>query len=90
MKPCPHCQEINFKHAQECCSCAKPTGFPASDCSSRKAFEDWYEADAMPFETGWFIRDEDGDYLLPAVDNAWDGWQAAIAWKNKEDSHPKD
>lgn len=42
----------------------------------RKAFEVWFEADAMPAEANWFERDADGDYDFPTTQCSWDGWLA--------------
>jgi len=44
----------------------------------RKFFEEWYEADAMPAESGWFIRDEADPefYKLDHTQAAWEGWEA--------------
>lgn len=51
---------------------------------SRKAFEDWFEADAMPFEhSNWFAKDEDGNYKITNVDNSWEVWKAAVDWFKK-------
>jgi hypothetical protein len=44
----------------------------------RKAFEKWFEEDAMPSESGWFERDNDGSYVLGYVDAAWNGWNGKI------------
>jgi hypothetical protein len=43
----------------------------------RKAFEEWFEADAMPLESDWFRKDADGDYAQTHVDQSWSAWQAA-------------
>lgn len=63
---------------------AKPEsegGRSASPCSSRLAFENWFEADSMPFEhSNWFGLDEDEDYQIDAVDRSWDAWEAATKW----------
>lgn len=42
--------------------------------TERKLFEEWYEADAMPLETYWFERMNDGEYKLLCVEHAWHGW----------------
>lgn len=48
---------------------------------SRRAFERWFEDNAMPFEhSNWFRRRRDGSYKLTSVDNAWDAWMAAKGW----------
>jgi hypothetical protein len=47
-------------------------------CYSRLAFENWFEADSMPFEqSNWFARYDDGGYEMDSVDRSWDAWQAA-------------
>jgi hypothetical protein len=45
--------------------------------ASRKQFEAWYEANAMPLESNWFYREKDGGYKLNFVENTWEGWQAS-------------
>jgi hypothetical protein len=42
----------------------------------REAFQEWYEADAMPAEADWFKLDADGDYDHGPTYWAWRGWQA--------------
>ncbi len=45
--------------------------------AEQRAFENWYEADAMPLEhSNWFRCDNDGDYELDYVHWAWRGWLA--------------
>ena len=43
----------------------------------REAFENWYEANAMPLESDWFRRDfvDPEIYALDFVERSWDGWQ---------------
>jgi len=68
----------------------------AGDCHattcSRIAFEEWFENDAFPLEhSNWFLRDEDGDYKLSSVLNAWEAWEASrLFHANAEFSHPRD
>lgn len=47
---------------------------------TRREFEEWYAADAMPAEADWFKRDwEDPDeYDSGTTHCAWKAWQAAI------------
>lgn len=47
-------------------------------CSAlRRAFQTWYESDALPLEhSNWFRRDEDGYYRIHDVEAAWSGWKA--------------
>lgn len=53
---------------------------------SRKAFEDWFEADSFPLEhSNWFKLDEDGDYELSYVDESWHSWKAAVEWMEKNE-----
>lgn len=42
--------------------------------TERQLFEEWYEADAMPTESNWFERINDGEYKLMFVEHAWHGW----------------
>ncbi len=52
---------------------APPAGEP-----DRKAFEAWFEADAMPLEhSNWFRRDAGGLYEIASVEHSWCGWKAA-------------
>lgn len=45
-----------------------------------RAFEEWYEAEAMPLEhSNWFEVNELGLYKISCVQNAYEGWQAAKA-----------
>jgi hypothetical protein len=57
-----------------------PSGHPSKDdrmASERRAFQEWYEADAMPLEhSNWFRVDVDGDYEIDTVRWAWIGWKA--------------
>jgi len=52
----------------------------------REAFEQWFEADAMPAESDWFARDalDNDEYDHVQVQFAWKGWQAAIAQSEQE------
>jgi len=50
----------------------------------RKAFEEWFEADAYPLEhSNWFRRDPDhpDEYFSSPVQNAWEAWEAAIRYQ---------
>ncbi len=50
----------------------------------RKAFEQWFEADAYPLEhSNWFRVDGDGDYEIDSVAQAWRGWCARAALLSK-------
>lgn len=56
--------------------------------NSRRAFEEWFEADAMPLEhSNWFAKNEDGDYKISHVDSSWEAWKAGVDWalKNNKD-----
>lgn len=44
----------------------------------RKRFEEWYEADAMPLESDWFAKGEDGNYIHDDTYCTWEIWQAAV------------
>lgn len=55
--------------------------------TNEEAFEKWYEADAMPLESNWFIKDEDGKYAKDYVYLVWKGWQSAISYM-QEQSEP--
>jgi hypothetical protein len=51
---------------------------PMTKEDSRKAFEKWYAADAMPLEhSNWFKLDADGEYEDDHVQTNWRAWQAA-------------
>jgi hypothetical protein len=56
--------------------------------ASRKEFEAWYEANAMPLESNWFDREKDGGYKLNFVENTWEGWQAARQSSQSETVSP--
>jgi hypothetical protein len=52
----------------------------------RKKFEDWFEADAMPLEAGWFKRDSNFPDLYndSCVEHSWDGFKAG--WDSSVES----
>ena len=56
---------------------------------SRKAFQQWFEADAFPAESDWFKLDEDGEYDHAHTWIAWKAWQAAKHWPNPPESIPR-
>lgn len=48
----------------------------------RKAFESWYEVDALPLEhSNWFKVDSDGDYEFDFVADSWSGWKGCAEHK---------
>lgn len=54
---------------------------------SRKAFQEWYEADAMPLEANWFAMDDaDEFYKSDHVETAWQGWRACWEFLSKQKS----
>ena len=52
----------------------------------REAFENWFEADAMPLESNWFARDKafPEEYAYGPAQRAWESWQAFRAETVKE------
>lgn len=73
----------------------KETPFPLiseefKEKDSREAFEARYEAHALPLESDWFRRNKDFPdmYALDFVEHAWDGWKAALAWRDSQPQNP--
>lgn len=51
---------------------------------SREAFEDWCEAEHMPFEVSTrFAKDEDGDYINGHTWNEWEAWRAGVEFAKR-------
>ena len=52
-------------------------GMRVDEQAERKAFQSWFEADAMPLEhSNWFRMTSDGHYEFDYVERAWKGWIA--------------
>ena len=76
--------EKNCRWREEAYEPAQALSSPIGS-STRKAFEDWCEAEHMPFEVSTrFDVDEDGDYKLYRTAVEWGAWQAALKWQNVE------
>jgi hypothetical protein len=77
--------------ARRCWHDALHTKSGLGEDEERKAFEEWFEADAMPLEhSNWFRRDEDGEYEIYSVAHAWDGWKARAGLRSLRESKDSD
>ena len=57
---------------------------------SRKRFEDWYEAYAMPLEADWFRRDPEYPDEYKDVQGEWEAWQAGAKSQERELAEARD